>query len=132
MPLEDNKTVISRFLQEGFNQRNLTIVDEVFASNHILRSPLTGVGGVSGTEVIKRALEDYHVHGTGSRCTILNQIAEGDWGATSYTLGEEQEEHMGVMSSRLVDGKIQETFVVARDVVSESEDFLSPLRQHFN
>jgi hypothetical protein len=131
MSLEDNKAVISRFLQEGFNQRNLTIVDKVFASNHILRSPLTGVEGVSGTEVIKRALKDYHEHSTGGRCTILNQIAEGDWVATSYTLGEEQVEHMGVMSSRLVNRKIQETLVVARHV-SASEDVVSPLRHHIN
>jgi SnoaL-like domain len=132
MSLANNKAVIESFLQEGINQRNLTIVDEVFASDHILRSPLTGVGGVSGTEVIKRALEDYHEHGSGGRCTILNQIAEGDWVATSYTLGEEQEEHMGVMSSRLVDSKIQETFVVARDVVSEREDFPFEPKQHIN
>jgi hypothetical protein len=137
MSLEDNKAVISRFLQEGFSQLNLTLVDEVFASNHVLRTPLTGVGGVSGTEVIKRALEDYHEQGTGARCTVLNQIAEGDWVATSYTLGKEQEEHMGVMFSRLVDRKIQETFVVARDV-SESEGSAEEFkkgvepRQHFN
>ena len=131
MSLEDNKAVISRFLQEGFNQRNLTVVDEVFASNHVLRSPLTGVGGVSGTEVIKRALEDYlnHAQGTG-RFTIENQIAEGDWVATSYTLRDAQDEHMGVMFSRIDDSKIQETFVVARDV-SESEELVA-LRQHVN
>jgi SnoaL-like domain len=122
MSLEDNKDVIRSFLEEGFNQRNLTVVDEVFASDHVLRSPLTGEGGVSGTAEIKRALEDYHNHaqGTGARCTILNQIAEGDWVATSYRLREAQEEHMGVMFSRLDDSKIQETLVVARDV-SESE-----------
>jgi hypothetical protein len=132
MSLEDNKAMIRRFLQEGFNQRNLTIVDEVFASNHILRSPLTGVGGVSGTDVIKRALEDYHERGSGGRCTILNQIAEGDWVATSYTLGEEQEEHMGVMSSRLVESKIQETIVVARDVVSDEDVPGIEPKQQFN
>ena len=45
MSLEENKEVISRFLQRGFNQRDLTVVDEVFASDHVLRSPLTGVEG---------------------------------------------------------------------------------------
>jgi hypothetical protein len=131
MSLEDNKEVINRFLRGGFNQRDFTIVDEVFASDHVLRSPLTGVGGVSGTEELKRALEDYHNHeqGTG-RFTIENQIAEGDWVATSYTLRDAQEEHMGVMFSRLVDSKIRETFVVARDV-SES-DFPAGARQHVN
>jgi hypothetical protein len=130
MSLEDNKAVISRFLQEGFNQRNLTVVDEVFASNHVLRSPLTGAGGVSGTEEIKRALEDYlnHAQGTG-RVTIENQIAEGDWVATSYTLRDAQEEHMGVMFSRL-GSKIRETFVVARDVSGPGSD--EQRRRHIN
>lgn len=123
MSFEDNKEVINRFLRGGFNQRDFTIVDEVFASDHVLRSPLTGVGGVSGTEELKRALEDYHNHeqGTG-RFTIENQIAEGDWVATSYTLRDAQEEHMGVMFSRLDDSKIQETFVVARDVSGPGSD----------
>jgi hypothetical protein len=130
MSLEENKDVISRFLQRGFNQRDLTVVDEVFASDHVLRSPLTGVGGVSGTEEIKRALEDYHNHAQGTgRLTIENQIAEGDWVATSYTLRDAQEEHMGVMFSRL-GSKIRETFVVARDVSGPGSD--EQKRKHIN
>jgi hypothetical protein len=123
MSSEDNKAVISGFLREVFNQRNLAIVDEVFAPDHALLSPETGTEKVVGrTEVIKRALEDYYdAEGPKARCTILNQIAEGDWIATSYTLGEEQAEHMGVMISYLVDGKIKETFVVAREVSSAPE-----------
>ena len=130
MSLEDNKEVISRFLRRGINQRDLTVVDEVFASDHVLRSPLTGVGGVSGTEEIKRALEDYlyHAQGTG-RVTIEYQIAEGDWVATSYTLRDAQEEHMGVMFSRL-GSKIRETFVVARDVSGPGIDVQR--RKHIN
>lgn len=130
MSLEENKEVIRRFLRRGINQRDLTVVDEVFASDHVLRSPLTGVGGVSGTEEIKRALKDYlnHAQGTG-RVTILNQIAEGDWVATSYTLRDAQEEHMGVMFSRL-GSKIRETFVVARDVSGPESD--EQRRKHIN
>jgi ketosteroid isomerase-like protein len=131
MSLEDNKDVINRFLRRGLEQRDLTVVDEVFASDHILRSPLTGVEGVSGTEEIKRALEDYHNHAQGTgRFTIENQIAEGDWVATSYTLRDAQEEHMGVMFSRLDDSKIQETFVVARDVSGPESD--EQRRRHIN
>jgi hypothetical protein len=123
MSLEDNKAVISGFLQEIFNQRNFAIVDEVFAPDHALLSPETGTGKVEGTEVIKRALQDFdQAEGAGARCTILNQIAEGDWIATSYTLGEEQAEHMGIMINHLVNGKIKETFVAAREVSSAPEE----------
>jgi hypothetical protein len=116
-----NQAVVTNFLQEVFDRQNVDIVDEVFASDHVLRSPETGTEEVKGTEVIKRALKDFHKKGSGVGCTILNQIAEDDWVATSYTLGERQEEHMGVMFSRLVDSKIQETFVVAREVSSAPE-----------
>ena len=123
MSMEDKKAVINRFFQEVFNQRNLAVVDEVFAPDHVLLSPETGTGEVEGTEVIKRALENYHNEGAGAECTILNQIAEGGWVATSFTLGEEQAEHMGIMTSRLVGGKIQESFIVARDVSSPDSDW---------
>lgn len=122
MSVEDNKAVISRFLREIFNQRNLAIVDEVIAQDHALLSPETGAGEVEGTEVIKRAIENYHEEGAGAKCTIRNQIAEGEWVSTSFTLGEEHAEHMGIITSRLVDGKIQESFIVARDVSAPDSD----------
>ena len=118
---EDNKAKVRSFLEEAFGQGKTEVIDEVFAPDHALLSPETGTKKVDRTEVIKRALEDYHKEKSGARCTILNQIAEGDWIATSYTLGEEQAEHMGVMVSYLVDGKIKETFVVAREVSSAPE-----------
>jgi len=126
-----NQAVVTNFLQEVFDRQNVDIVDEVFASDHVLRSPETGTEEVKGTEVIKRALEDYHNHAQGTgRVTIENQIAEGDWVATSYTLRDAQEEHMGVMFSRLDDSKIQETFVVARDVSGPGIDVQR--RKHIN
>jgi hypothetical protein len=116
-----NQAVVTKFLQEAFDRQNVDIVHEVFASDHVLRSPETGTEEVKGTEVIKRALEDYHTVGSGAGCTILNQIAEDDWIATSYTLGEDKAEHMGIMINHLVNGKIKETFVVAREVSSAPE-----------
>ena len=108
--------MVRDLLQRGFNQRDLTVVDDVFAPDHVLISPETGTEQVTSPEVIREALEDYHTEGSGAGCTVLDQIAEGDWVATSYTLGEQQAEHMGVIMCRLASGKIQETFVVAREV----------------
>jgi hypothetical protein len=116
------QAVGTNFLQEAFDRQNVDIVDEVFASDHVLRSPEAGTEEVKGTKVIKRALKDYHTEGSGAGCTILNQIAEDDWVATSYTLGERQEEHMGIMINHLVNGKIKETFVAAREVSSAPEE----------
>ena len=125
MSVEDNKAVVRSFLEEGFNQRDLTVVDRVFAPEHKLTSPETGTEAVEGVEVIKEALQDYYENGTGAPCTILKQIAEGEWVATSYALGEGQAEHMGVLMCRLINGRIEETFVVAREVSSPTEDDLA-------
>jgi hypothetical protein len=126
MEIEDNKSVVRRFLHEAFDEQYPAIVDELFAPDHVIRGPKLGTGEVRGTEPLKRELRHY----AGARCTIRDQIAEGDWVATSYTLHEEKQNHMGVLLSRLADGKIQETFVVARKVpLSESE---WALRRAFN
>jgi predicted SnoaL-like aldol condensation-catalyzing enzyme len=117
--IEDNKSVIRRFFQEVFNgEQNLAVVDDVFASDHILRGPKLGTGEVVGTGEFKEELAQY----AGATCIIERQIAEGDWVTTIYTLKEENQDHMGVMISRITDGKIQESFIIARSIpVSESE-----------
>lgn len=123
MSTEDNKALIARFLREIFDERNVAIVDELVDPYHSLLSPETGTEAVEGTGVIKSAIEDYHSTGSGAGCTILNQISEGDWVATSFTLGDEQAEHMGILTSRLEDGRIRESYIVARDVSSSEEDW---------
>ncbi|MDQ3499073.1 MAG: hypothetical protein M3514_16535 [Actinomycetota bacterium] len=59
--------------------------------------------------------------GGGVRCIIERQIAEGNWVATSYTLTQGGEDHVGLMLSRVAGGKIRESRVVARNV-SESDE----------
>jgi hypothetical protein len=126
MEIEDNKKVIRRFLREAFDRQNPAIVDELFAPDHVIRGPKLGTGEVRGTEEIKDELHDY----AGARCTVQSQIAEGDWVATSYSLHEENKEHMGILISRLADGKIKETFVVARKIPESEADWA--LRRAFN
>lgn len=119
MSLEDNKRVIRRFLTEGFDRQNRDVVDEVLASDHLLRGPKLGRREERGTEAIKSEIEKY----TEARCTIQEQIAEGDWVATIYTIGKPREEHRGVMINRLANGKIQESFVMAREVPKSESDW---------
>lgn len=119
MEIEDNKALVRRFFQEVFDdEQNLAVVDELFATDHVLRGPKLGTGEVIGTQEFKDELEHY----AGATCIIDRQIAEGDWVTTSYTLKEENQDHMGIMISRIADGKIQESFIIARSIpVSESE-----------
>jgi hypothetical protein len=65
---------------------------------------------------MKDAIEGFRRDADAISCTIHRQIEEGDWVATSYTPSEEQADHMGIMLSRVVNGKIEESHVVAKSV----------------
>ena len=111
-----NKELVSRYFLQGIGELNPDVIDEVFASDHVLNSPEFGTDTSTGTQVIKDAIEGFRRDADGVSCTIHRQIEDGDWVATSYTLSEEQADHMGIMLSRVVDGKIEESHVVAKSV----------------
>ena len=121
MQPEDNKALVRRFFQEGFAGLDPAVVDDVFAPRHVLSSPALGAEEVTGTEVIKSAIEEFRGDGGGVRCTIERQIAEGNWVATSYTLTQGGQDHVGLMLSRVAGGRIRESRVVASDVSGPDE-----------
>jgi hypothetical protein len=131
MQSEDNKVLVSRFLLEGLGGGNTGVVDEVFASDHVLRSPVLGTGEWTGTDPIKDAIEEFWSDGGEVSCTIRRQIAEGDRVATSSTLSEEDKGHLGIMISRVAEGKIRSSLVVASEV-SEPEEEMVQRRKVFN
>ena len=116
MHTEDNKALVRRYFLEGLGGSNPDVVDEVFAPDHRLSSPELGTETITGTRIIKSAIEEFRSSVGGVRCTIQSQIEEGEWVATSYTLSEEMNDHMGVMISRVTGGRIEESHVVARTV----------------
>ncbi len=71
---------------------------------------------ITGTRIIKRAIEEFSDEVGQIECTIQRQIQEGEWVATSYTLSEANDVHMGILFSRVVAGKITESYVVARTI----------------
>ena len=113
MNAEDNKDIVRRFFEAALDgEPDLAVVDEVLAPNHVLRGPKLGTEEVEGVEEFRSELERH----SGGRCIIERQIAEDDWVATVYTLKEANQDSMGVMVSRIADGRIQESFVVARSL----------------
>src|SRR5215217_2453961 len=92
---------------------------------------LQGIG-----ELNPDAIEGFRRYADGVSCTIESQIEEGDWVATSYTLSEDQADHMGIMISRVVDGKIAESHVVAKTVTvaeaGQRTDRIETARRAFN
>jgi hypothetical protein len=127
---EDNKAVVRRFLLDALGELNAEVVDEVFAPDHVLSGPEFGTEEISGTEIIKDAIEQFREEVGEVECTIQRQIEEGEWVATSYTLSEERDVHMGILYSRVVAGNIQQSHVVARTV--PAAEAASSARRAFN
>jgi hypothetical protein len=130
MRRDSAKAVVSTFLLEGLGGLNPEVVDEVFAPGHALSSPEFGTQVITGTSIIKSAIEELRSEVGWIECTIQRQIEEGEWVATSYTLNEANEVHIGTLFSRVVAGKITESLVVAR-TISVAEARISA-RKAFN
>ena len=130
MQPDSDKAVVSTFLLEGLGELNPEVVDAYVAPDHALSSPEFGTQVITGTRIIKRAIEEFSDEVGRIECTIQRQIQEGEWVATSYTLSEADDVHMGILFSRVVDGKITESLVVA-STLSVAEALFSA-RKAFN
>jgi SnoaL-like domain len=130
MKPDGDKAVVRKFLLEGLGGLNPDIVDEVFAPDHALSSPEFGTQVITGTRIIKSAIQEFLRDVGRIECTIQRQIEEGEWVATSYTLTEEYDVHLGILFSRVVAGKITESHVVARSI-SQAEALVRA-RKAFN
>jgi SnoaL-like domain len=58
MMSEENKEKVRRFLQEAFNEGNLGVVDEIFASDYVLHDP-ANPEEIRGPEGIKQFVQMY-------------------------------------------------------------------------
>lgn len=126
--LEQNKALVRRWIEEGFNKRDLKVVDELFVENFNVNGRKIGRGGLK--QSMNRhltAFPDLHV-------VITEIIAEGDKVVLWYTVqGTHKGEFDGVPPTgkqvnwfgadlfRIAEGKIVEARFV--------DDSLGRLRQ---
>jgi predicted ester cyclase len=128
METEGNKEKVRRLYEEGVNQGQRAVVDEVFASDIVLRGPVFGTGELRGSDAITAIKREFALYNRGEGTfTIQEQIAEGESVATRYTLSYtytadeptlpgEHIESSGVTFCRFANGRIRNYFVVARNV----------------
>src|SRR5437764_2779443 len=96
MSTEDNKTLVRRWY-EDFNQRNLTIVDELFTPDYVYHNP---PATLHGPEEFKQFLSLYLTAFPDARFTVEDELAEGDLVASRSTLrGTNQGEFMGITTT---------------------------------
>ena len=78
-----NKAVIQRFVEEGMNQRNLSVLDELVAEGFIEDVPFPGQG--SGREGLKVAVGGFLEAFPDIVWTMHEQIAEDDKVVSRFT-----------------------------------------------
>ena len=117
----ENKAVIRRYIEEVFNQGNLSTIDEVIAPgcvNHDPVNPVTGPDGVRELATKYRtAFPDLHL-------TVQDMISDGDKVVTRWTYSGTHQGNLegiaptgkstaggGVTIGRVYGGKIQEMWV---------------------
>ncbi len=98
MSVEDNRTLVRRWLEEGYNQGNVTIIDELtapdFVDHHLPPGvPPNAEGHKAWLQVARAGFPDLHI-------TIEDMIAEGDKVVARSTVTRTQTgEFMGIPPS---------------------------------
>jgi steroid delta-isomerase-like uncharacterized protein len=76
MSAEQNKSIVRRWVEEGWNQRNLALIDQLFTPNFYQHE--TGPETVSSSETLKPFVAGYLEAFPDLQFTIEDLIAEGD------------------------------------------------------
>jgi hypothetical protein len=126
---EGNKEKVRRLFEEGVNQGRVAVVEEVFASDIVVRGPVFGTGELRGNDAIEAIQTEFALYRRGEgTITIQEQITEEELVATRYELTAEEStlppepiESSGVTFSHFANGKIRGYFVVARNVELSEE-----------
>lgn len=118
MPI-DPKTVVRRFDEELFNNRNPAAADTILAEEVVWHHPT--LGEIRGKEALVEVIREMHTAYHDLVDTVKHMIAEGDMVATHWSLtGTHRQPYRGAAPSgervtwegvtlhRIVDGRIAE------------------------
>jgi steroid delta-isomerase-like uncharacterized protein len=121
---EQNKITARRVVEDGFNKRDMKILDEVYAKNAITHDPQQQNAG-TGPEAVRKSMSTWLVAFPDVKLVIEHEIAEGDLvvqrlKATGTNTGSltgmpatgKKTSSEGVMTSRFEDGKIVESWTL--------------------
>lgn len=123
MSTEQNKTIARRFIDGAWNRRDMSVISQFIAPNHVPHGPFTDQfpqGTRGATAFVSTFLDAF----PDIKATIVNQVSEGDVVKTFLTF---KGTHTGtlmqnipatgkqatipiVVTDRFIDGKIVETW----------------------
>jgi steroid delta-isomerase-like uncharacterized protein len=132
MSTDNNKALVRRYVEEVLNQRNLAVVDELFASSFVDHD--SSMPEAKGPAGIKQLAAMVHASFPDLHFKIEDMIAEGDKVVYRYSVsGTHQKDFMGIAATgkqisftgihiyRVDDSKLQEEW--------ENWDTLGLMRQ---
>ena len=132
MSTDNNKALVRRYVEEVLNQRNLAVVDELFASRFVDHD--SSMPEAKGPAGIKQLAAMVHASFPDLHFKIEDMIAEGDKVVYRYSVsGTHQKDFMGIAATgkqisftgihiyRVDDSKLQEEW--------ENWDTLGLMRQ---
>jgi len=94
MTAEENKALVTRLIEEAWNEGNLAVIDELLAPDYVLHIDAPGAPGREG---YKQAVEMHRAAWSDLRLTIEDMVAEGDKVAMRGILsGTQTGEYMGI------------------------------------
>jgi predicted ester cyclase len=97
MSAQDNKEKARRFLEEGFGQGDLEVLDEVHEPDFVCCDPNSEVGEVRGADTMKQEILYFRNAVPDLTYTVEDQVAEGEKVVRRYTAtGTHQGEFFGV------------------------------------
>ena len=122
MSTEDNKALVRRFFEDGWNKQNLALVDELLSADYVDHNLPPGFPPTR--DGFKQSASMYWSGFPDGRLTIEDQVAEGDvvvtrWSGRATHTGEfmgiaptgKQVAVDGITINRVADGKFVETWL---------------------
>lgn len=76
MSTEQNKSIVRRWIEEGWNNHNLSVIDEVYAADFVQHEPAPQV--VNSREALKAYVGAYLTAFPDLQLSIEDLLAEGD------------------------------------------------------
>jgi steroid delta-isomerase-like uncharacterized protein len=100
MSVDENKTIVCRFLEEIWNNADLAVMDEILSDDYVGHDPSAPGGELRGREALKDVMRQVHAGLPGVRIKIDDVLGEGNRTAVRFTVhGTHQGELFGIPAS---------------------------------
>src|SRR5215216_5783380 len=111
MSEENNKTIVRRIWEEGWQEGNLATIDALIDPDHVLHAYPEDLDYGTGVEGFKRLVSTSRANWSDGQLTIDDLIAEDDKVVTRYTLRMPTAMTTGIWIDRIQDNKVVESWV---------------------